>query len=548
MAILQVVNASNSGARHALEKDRTVVGRHPDCDITVDAPAVSRQHAAIVEVNGEHYVEDLHSRNGTYVNDKLVSTRQRLHHHDQLRICDVVLIFLRSDSESGATAIFVDDNDTDHESSIMSKLDVSSSSRLPQLAATAEVKLNAILELNETLAKSLALDEVLPQVLESLFTIFVQADRGFIVLRGPDGALQPRWTKYRRENTAAARISRTIINGVMESKEAILSADATGDQRFDMAQSIMDFSIRSMMCAPLIDSEGNVLGALQLDTLDQRNRFRDEDLDVFVGIASQAGMAIVNAELYEAALARQSIQRELELAHEVQMRFLPRKPPQIDGYGFYDYYRAANQIGGDYYDYIGLPNKHLATIVADVSGHGISSALLMAKLAADARFCLATLTEPSEVLERLNDLLCEDNAADRFVTTVLAVLNPAENEMQFAIAGHNPPILQRKDGRLELIGEDITGLPLGMWAGQKYQQMRLSLKPEDTLFLFTDGVIDAMDQSGERYGDDRFRKRIQKTSGQIEDVGAELISDIRHFTDGEVQNDDMCLVCVRRAV
>jgi serine phosphatase RsbU (regulator of sigma subunit) len=533
-----------------LDKQRTVVGRHPDCDITVEAPAVSRQHAVISEINGVHYIEDLHSRNGTYVNDQLISTRQRLKDRDKLRICDVVLtFFLRADStEPIATAVFLDDTDNDHESSIMSKLDVSSSNILPQLAASAEVKLNAILELNKTLARSLALDEVLPQLLESLFTIFVQADRGFIVLRGADGSLQPRWTKYRRDDdTTAARISRTIINGVMESKEALLLADASGDQRFDMAQSITDFSIRSVMCAPLTDSEDNVLGALQLDTLEQRNRFRDEDLGVFVSIASQAGMAIVNAELHEKALERQSLQRELEVAHEVQMRFLPHKPPQITGFDFYGYYRPANQmIGGDYYDYFSLPNNHLATIVADVSGHGIASALLMAKLSADARFCLATLTEPGEVLSQLNELLCEDKATDRFVTTVLVVFDPAVNEFQMAVAGHNPPIMRRHDGRLELIGEDVTGLPLGMQTGHQYQQTRITFAPNDTLVLYTDGIIDAMDRADERYGDDRFRKRIQQTCGLISDVGLDLIGDVQRFTDGESQNDDMCLVCVRR--
>lgn len=550
MSILQVVNGSNSGARHELDKQRTVVGRHPDCDITVEAPAVSRQHAVISEINGVHYIEDLHSRNGTYVNDQLISTRQRLKDRDKLRICDVVLtFFLRADStEPIATAVFLDDTDNDHESSIMSKLDISSSNILPQLAASAEVKLNAILELNKTLARSLALDEVLPQLLESLFTIFVQADRGFIVLRGADGSLQPRWTKYRRDDdTTAARISRTIINGVMESKEALLLADASGDQRFDMAQSITDFSIRSVMCAPLTDSDDNVLGALQLDTLEQRNRFRDEDLGVFVSIASQAGMAIVNAELHEKALERQSLQRELEVAHEVQMRFLPHKPPQITGFDFYGYYRPANQmIGGDYYDYFSLPNNHLATIVADVSGHGIASALLMAKLSADARFCLATLTEPGEVLSQLNELLCEDKATDRFVTTVLVVFDPAVNEFQMAVAGHNPPIMRRHDGRLELIGEDVTGLPLGMQTGHQYQQTRIPFAPNDTLVLFTDGIIDAMDRADERYGDDRFRKRIQQTCGLISDVGLDLIGDVQRFTDGESQNDDMCLVCVRR--
>src|SRR4029077_1270972 len=116
-----------------------------------------------------------------------------------------------------------------------------------------------------------ALSEVLPQVLNSLFKIFVQADRAFIVMRTEDGKLVPLATKVRREDTEdTIRVSRTIVNQVMQAKEAILSADAATDQKFEMSQSIADFRIRAMMCAPLLDSEGNAMGVLQIDTLDQR--------------------------------------------------------------------------------------------------------------------------------------------------------------------------------------------------------------------------------------------------------------------------------------
>jgi serine phosphatase RsbU (regulator of sigma subunit)/pSer/pThr/pTyr-binding forkhead associated (FHA) protein len=544
MGILEVVNGTNAGATHTLEKPRTIVGRHPDCDIVVEAPAVSRQHAAISEINGIHYVEDLRSRNGTYVNDKLIPSRVRLNDLDQVRICDIVLQFHRDDNGSRNTAVFLDDTDNQAESSIMSKVDLSSSTRLSELSASTADKLDAIVELNKTLAKSLSLDEVLPQVLESLFTVFVQADRGFIVLRGKDGSIQPRWSKYRRADTSQARISRTILNRVMDSKEAILSADARDDQRFDMAESIMDFSIRSMMCAPLIDSEGQVLGALQLDTLDQRRRFRTEDLGVFVGITSQAAMAIVNAELHDVAMEKHAIQRELELAHEVQMQFLPDKHPRLDGFQFYDFYRPANQIGGDYYDYIELPDGRLAIIVADVSGHGIGSALVMAKLAADVRFCLATDNDPAWVLTRLNDLLCGRKSGDHFVTSILMILDPVRETIHIGNAGHNLPVLRRAAGKLELISEDISGLPLGMYGNQKYQQKFIPLGVGDILVLYTDGVTDAMNPLGDRYGDDRFRERIQACEGGIDEVGAALIEDVGKFTGEEPQNDDMCLVCV----
>ena len=206
----------------------------------------------------------------------------------------------------------------------------------------------------------------------------------------------PKAVKYRRhDDTQSVRISRTIVNNVMTSKEAILSADAATDARFDMAESIVDFHIRSMMCAPLIDRDGDSLGVIQLDTLDPRNRFEQDDLDVLVSVACQAAFAVENAQLHEAAMREQAIKRELAVAHEVQRGFLPSARRAIPEYEFFEFYEPANQLGGDYYDYVELPGGRLAVVVADVSGKGISASLLMAKLSAETRYCLASEPSPA---------------------------------------------------------------------------------------------------------------------------------------------------------
>ncbi len=551
MAAIEVINGTEAGTMRELVNDRTVIGRHPDCDIVVDSPAVSRQHAAVTLMNGAFFVEDLRSRNGTYVNDRLIPSRVRLMDYDRVRICDVVLRFRRSMTGDSRTDAFLDDGDEIAVNpSIMDKLDVSSRSHLDELGASTTDKLGAIIKLNTTLVKSLSLDEVLPQVLESLFAVFMQAERGFIVMRRRDGSIQPKWSKYRHEDTSQARISRTILRHVMESKEAILSADARDDQRFNMAESIADFSIRSMMCAPLIDAEENVLGAVQLDTLDQRHRFQIEDLEVFVGIVSQAAMAIVNAQLHEIALEKHAIQRELELAHEVQMHFLPYKQPEIERYAFFEFYRAANEIGGDYYDYIALPDGRLGIILADVSGHGISSALVMAKLAADVRFCLATETEPAEIMTNLNQMMCDRPSGEHFVTSIFMVLDPTADEIVIANAGHHPVVLRSDQGELDLAAADLGGLPLGMFKDQApYRQETISIKEGQMAIVYTDGVTDAMNRNDDRYGDDRFRRCLQSSGDDVEEIGNRLITDVQKFTGGESQNDDMCLVCAhRRAV
>ena len=142
----------------------------------------------------------------------------------------------------------------------------------------------------------------------------------------------------------------------METQEGILSADVMMDEEFNKAQSIADFRIRSMMCAPLIDSLGNSMGVLQIDTVKQSKRFQQEDLEVLLAVASQAGIAIDNAQMHESALRQRVIERDLELANEVQHGFLPDSRPDVAGYEFFDFYRPANQVGGDYFDYLRLPD------------------------------------------------------------------------------------------------------------------------------------------------------------------------------------------------
>ena len=439
-----------------LEGAAVILGRHPACDIVLESAAVSRQHARILAVDGNFYLEDLHSRNGTFLNGRPLIQRQLLAENDEVGICDLLFTFHLGPPEPNlappparrgdltAEILMVDDDQQQPErSTIMSKLNVSSGSSGLRLELNTAAKLKALIEISQNLGMALGLAEVLPKLLDSLFAIFLQADRGFIVLRDPQtGRLVPKAIKYRRhEDRQSLRISRTIVDNVMASKEAILSADAATDARFDMAESIVDFHIRSMMCAPLIDRDGHSLGVIQLDTLDPRNHFEQDDLDMLVSVACQAAFAVENAQLHEAAVRDEAIKRELAVAHEVQRGILPSAAPSIPGYEFFEFYEPANQLGGDYYDYVELPGGRLAVVVADVSGKGISAALLMAKLSAETRYCLASEPSPAAALGRLNRLFCDSSWEDRFVTMVLAVLDPRRHEAVVVNAGHLPPLL-----------------------------------------------------------------------------------------------------------
>jgi serine phosphatase RsbU (regulator of sigma subunit) len=558
MAYLELVTGPSAGTRFELASDRAVIGRSADCDVPLDVAAVSRRHAAIVREHDRFYVEDLHSRNGTLVNDQRISQPTQLEDGDQLVICDQAFRFRNRVALAGAAdglsdtalAELVDDDaKPSSRASVMATLDVSGGSASWRLSAKPEVKLAALVEISNSLGKVLEVSEILPKLLDSLFKIFVQADRGFIVMRPkPEGPLAAVAVKCRRPgDDQRMRISRTIVEEAIRTRQAILSADATSDERFSMAQSIADFAIRSMICAPMIGSDGEPLGVIQIDTLNQRARFSDEDLEVLAGVASQAAVAIDNAKMHEQVVAQQALQRDLELARRMQRTLLPAEPPQVPGYFFFDYYQAARQVGGDYFDYLHLPGGRFAVIVGDVAGKGVSAALLMARLSSDVRFSLASEPDPAKAVQQINEGFAHHDWHDRFVTMIVAVVNPAVNELTVVNAGHMLPLLRRHGGVIHEIGEEEAGLPLGVASGYEFASHVRKLEPGDVVTIFTDGISEAMNSDRALYGLERLRQGLANPTENVLDLGERILDDVRRFVDGFAQSDDMCIVCFGRA-
>jgi sigma-B regulation protein RsbU (phosphoserine phosphatase) len=549
MAHLRLTTGRASGTRYPLEQPKIVLGRHPDCDIVTDSSAVSRYHAKITGRDDGIYIEDIDSRNGTFVNEQRVEQPRRLRCDDVVRICDLIFVFHDEVTQgqilaSGRDSTLLVDDERD-KSSIRKTLDVSSRYSGDSISVNATVKLKAMVDLATQLGKAVGIEPVLSTLLDTLFHLFKQADRGFIVFRTADGHLVPKCAKFRKETGESARISRTIINFAIDEKKAIISADAADDERFDLTESIANFQIRSLMCSPLMTSDDEIVGAIHIDTVDPARAFDEADLELFWAIASQGALAIQNAELLEQALEKRVLQRDLELANQVQLGLLPQKRPETSNFEFFDYYRAAKHIGGDYYDYIRLPGDRIAVIVADVSGHGAAAALLMTKLAAEARFCLATFDRPADVVNRLNKLLCDDGVEDRFVTMVMIILKTASAELTVVNAGHFAPLCSDQNGNLTELAPEIAGIPLGVNEDFEYQQEDVKISNGDVVVLYTDGIVEAMNPEGEQFGRERFRKRMTSTHPSLDELGAQLIDDVKRFADQQPQSDDICLVCVR---
>jgi serine phosphatase RsbU (regulator of sigma subunit) len=350
---------------------------------------------------------------------------------------------------------------------------------------------------------------------------------------------------WREDSNETIRVSRTIVNKVMETQEGILSADVMMDEEFNKAQSIADFRIRSMMCAPLIDSDGKSMGVMQIDTVKQSKRFTQEDLEVLLAVASQAGIAIDNAEMHERAMRQQIVDRDLELAREVQMGFLPKTPPELSGYEFFHFYRPANQVGGDYYDYLSAPDGRIAVIVADVVGKGVAAALLMAKLSAEARYCVASGEDAGGAMSMLNERLCRLKL-DRFVTAALLMLDSERHEVAIANAGHMPPVHRNRKGEALEPGDEIVGLPLGIAPDMSYRHKTISLQPGESLTTYTDGLNEAANEDGVLYGMEQIRRQVRQVGGLPSDIGKALIEHVEKFVGQAEQSDDMCMVSFGR--
>jgi len=556
MAFLRVVSGAKTGQLWELPESKAVLGWHPDCLIEINTPGASRHHAQIVFHGNAFFVEDLHSRNGTFVNDRQIQLREKLNDGDHIRIAEFVFKFCQGNYlASGAGAVraeqrpevILDDGvDFSGKLAFSAKPAGHSSVGTNRSNASLQTQLQGLLEITQNLRKAISLEQVMPQILESLFTIFPQADRGIIVLRGDDGELVPRWVKLRhadtREGYGENRISRTVIERAMGSQDAILSADVLDDLRFASSTSLASISIRSLMCVPLIDGEGRSFGAIQLDTVQEQDRFHDEELDVFLNVAMQASIAIDNARLHEFTLRQRALERELELAHQIQRGFLPQSPPELPGYEFFSHYQPANRVGGDFYDYIPLMNGRIAIAIADVVGHGLAAAMCTAKLAGELRLRLMSASSPAEAITQLNSSLVRDLIEDHFITLAVAVLSPATGEVTLINAGHMPPILRRAAGRA---GDIISGqgqLPLGVVDGTVYDACTLRLTRGNVLMLYTDGVNEAINQAEEMYGMERIRQR-GGGAGTPRQVGRGLLDDIRGFVQGAPQRDDLCLVC-----
>ncbi|MFO0877528.1 MAG: SpoIIE family protein phosphatase [Gemmataceae bacterium] len=545
MPALQILKGPNEGNTIQLEGERIILGRNPECGVHIPVTSVSREHAQIVRVSGKYYIEDKQSRNGTFVNNQAINQRTLLKNNDRIRICDFIAAF--HDTTIAPESDIEEPEADEGPSTVEATLNHTSHLLLETQPAE---KLRLLIDITNNLSRTLELQTLLPKIADSLFQVFKQADRCFIIQAEGD-KLMPRVVKSRRATEEGnARFSKSIVRRTLEEAKAFLSDDASRDDRIQLSQSVVDFRIRSVMCAPLCRADGKAFGVIQLDTQDRSKKFSQEDLKLLCGVANQASISMENARMLDDTVRQERVQRDLALAKKVQESFLPRFPPKVEGYEFCGFYEAAREVGGDYYGYIPLNDGRWVCAVGDVAGKGVPASLIMAKLSSDIRFCTLAEPEPHRAIARLNDSLTEfTSPMDRFVTVVAVVLNPATHEATVVSGGHGSPLLYRSaTGEVvNAIPDDVSGPPLGMMEGLDFGSHTLTLQPGESLVMFSDGLNESMNVKGDEFSMEMVQKVIKSVgkSGPKEIV-EKLVAAVKQHAAGREPHDDLTVAIVGR--
>ncbi len=343
---------------------------------------------------------------------------------------------------------------------------------------------------------------------------------------------------------AGLRIGRGegIAGHVYETGEPLLIENAYSDSRFNREFDRMTgYRTQTILCVPLKIKE-RVIGVSQvINKLDGSN-FDEEDKETLALLCANAGIAIENARLHHEILRKQQIEKDLAFATSIQLSFLPQEMPRLPGFVFDAQYQAAQEIGGDFYDFIPLNDNRIGILIGDVSGKGVASALFMAKFTTDFRLLAIREDDPERLIGGINERVCSQSCRGMFVSLLYMVLKKNSGEAVYVNAGHLPPIIWNSSEAKYSVLRASGGPPLGIVPDQRYGSWTMSLGCGDCVLLATDGLIEAKDDRGRRFGWDRLEDCMRSGGSDVESVKSRLSFCLAQFVGECPQADDTTVV------
>jgi len=548
--------------RFPLGRLRITLGRSARNDLCIPDPFASRVHAEVRREGEEYFLQDLGSANGTLYNGGTVEGTVPLTAGGRIQIGETEIVFDDGSYHSSMGATMITDNSSTSlpEATIaLASGDRTTSGLLEAIegarsqpdarevarAAREGDLLALISKVGITLLSSSTLEQTLEQIVALVFEA-VPADRCLLMMRdvhSEDMKVAVARLRDRVGEVGEIRVSRNVMDEVVIKGKSVLTSDAQHDPRFASGTVVLQ-GVRSVLAVPLGVSE-KVFGIIYADSPIAEGRFTEDHLKVLTTLASVAAIRVENARLVEARFQQERLERELQLAMEIQQRFQPTAPPVVPGYEFQGISFPCYEIGGDYYDFIKRDDGRLVIALGDVSGKGTAAALLMSSLHASIHAQTGSHDSLVETISAVNRYLAENIPSNRFVTLFYAELDPESGALSFLNAGHNPPLIVHAAGTVEQLASG--GLPLGIKANADYREGRTTLQPGDVLVIYSDGVTEAASPSGEEFGPTRLyevvSRNVESSAAGIRD---RIESALTKFSQGTQAADDITLVIAKR--
>jgi phosphoserine phosphatase RsbU/P len=539
---VELIRGGRTKGFYKFEGDCLDIGRDPGREVCLDDVRVSRHHARITRrLDGSYELVDLDSKRPTLLDGQRMAPYQpaRLRDGSRIQIVDFELIFHES--------AVLGDEGQGGEATILESLDDLSSARLARRSSQTAEALRAVLEINRVLGGGSDVDAMLGRALDGLMTVFPAAERGFIATAEPEGTTRVRAVSHRSGPEHVPALSRTILRHVLEERKAVLISNTALDTRFGDAQSLIS-TVRTALCVPLLGHDGRPVGMAQLDRRTGTEDFKPGDLDRLAALAVPIGVAVENHRLLEERASWAA-------AREIQVALLPHRRPEIPGYSFWECYLPSLEVGGDIYDYIAIDSPEASgeyrspwtVVIGDVAGKGMPAALLAATIRPEVRHLIRAEVRPERVLSRVNRDVCNSGVEGRFVTMAALEIDGGSHQVTVVNAGHLDPLVRRSSGVIEAVGREGAGPPLGVDPQAGYRPVTVNLEPGDLVFLYTDGVTEAMDRDGRLFGDERLRQTLANAPRGAAAAGEAVRSAIRDHAAGRTQFDDITILCFERS-
>ncbi len=534
MPELVVTLADGRTIRHRLGQRPETLGRDANCEIPTDDPSTSRRHARIALTSSGYVIEDLGSKNGTLVNDK-PCTPAALRHGDRIQIGATLAVYHDSLSHS-STSVVVSDGVTESHATHYATRD--------QRIVLPQRRLEMIYDLSERLTTLQGRDELLEGAMSICFET-LHFERGAVgIRRRSQRAVDWPVVRNLRGAEGELTISRTLLGRALDHGErAIFTDDSSG--RLDPSVSMVQQGIRSAMCVPLLHGE-QTLGVIYGDRLTTSTTYSNEDIDFLAAIARQVSIGLINCQLLEDQRHMIQLNHDLDVARSIQNGLFPTTLPNYGTVKVAALNDPGRRISGDYYDVFERADGRLWCLIADVTGEGVAAALQMANLQAAVRFSLHETDDPAVLLARWNRFLCQNAPGSRFITCLLALLDPRSHSVCFASAGHWAPLVVRGAGTPPRELDSDSGYPLGVDVESTFQSTTVELGPEPFLFFcYTDGVSEALDPTGNPFGRDRLMKALaDRTDLNPTAIVKHVRKQVTAFVGPAEQSDDLTMLAV----